>query len=112
MSTIPSSARELDGNSVGTGITIPTTVGEPRTPEGGPLRPPARGVMTKILLRGGHSTTIHGKTPSDLHDELEDARHELDKGGFYFLHHHEDYEAEPNGVAIDPRAVIGLIRIS
>lgn len=72
--------------------------------------PPVR-VKTLILLRGGHRTTISGKSPSDLHLELEDARRNLPKGNFYFLHHADSPDTETNGVAVEPRAVVGLVGI-
>lgn len=104
MSTIPNSARELGDNSVSAGVTIPTTA------QGRPLVKPPR-VLTKILLRGGHSTTIHGREPSELNDEIAEAKgHDLG-GGFWFVHHHEGDGVEPNGVAIDPHSVVGLISI-
>lgn len=71
-------------------------------------------VHTIVMLSGGHRTTIRGKRPTDLYEEIERARTDLPFGHFLFLHHHDngqDQPLNPNGVAIDPHHVVALVAV-
>lgn len=64
---------------------------------------------TIVLLKGNHSTYVRGRKPGEIEQWLVEARqHEKP---FAYLHDAEPEETDGciNKVAVDPRAVVGLM---
>ena len=76
---------------------------------------PTPGAKTLVLLKGHHSTVVHGIGPNELQHELDDYRTLAAQQGtsrFFYLQNAGPRPEMANSVCVDPEAVVALIRVA